>query len=222
MTTCESRCSSVSACARASAQRDRAHSGRSRRAVARRASRSSAAASRRVDAQLDRGSRHDRNDRDAGGRELPERRARDDGLRFRCRAASSAAIRSIVVGAPEFAVDQRVVVFLGAHGPSVPSHRSDSTRACFACSRGADNSGWIVTPPAMLPAAGASVAIVRGDAGAAAAAARRFRAARARARGRRAMKRDRCAPCCRRADRSPQPALAYLKFGVPSAAGRSR
>ena len=28
--------------------------------------------------------------------------------------------RSIFVGAPEFAVDQRVVVFLGARGPSVP------------------------------------------------------------------------------------------------------
>src|ERR1019366_1497680 len=41
-------------------------------------------------------------------------------LRFRVPGGELGRFRSIVVGAPEFAVDQRVVVFLGARGPSIP------------------------------------------------------------------------------------------------------
>src|SRR5712692_336035 len=40
-------------------------------------------------------------------------------LRFRVPGGELGRFRSIVVGAPAFAVDQRVVVFLGAHGPTV-------------------------------------------------------------------------------------------------------
>src|SRR2546427_1681577 len=39
---------------------------------------------------------------------------------FRVPGGTLGRFRSIVVGAPEFAVDDRVVVFLGARGPSVP------------------------------------------------------------------------------------------------------
>jgi hypothetical protein len=39
-------------------------------------------------------------------------------VRFRVPGGELGRYRSIVVGAPEFAVDQRVVVFLGARGPS--------------------------------------------------------------------------------------------------------
>jgi hypothetical protein len=83
-------------------------------------------------------------------------------LRFKVPGGELGRYRTIVVGAPEFSVDQRVIVFLGAHGPSVP-YIIGFNQGVFRLARGVDNSGWIVTPPAMLPAAGASVAIVRGD-----------------------------------------------------------
>src|SRR5215217_7731587 len=41
-------------------------------------------------------------------------------LRFRVPGGELGRFRSIVVGAPEFVVDERVVVFLGTQGPSVP------------------------------------------------------------------------------------------------------
>jgi hypothetical protein len=83
-------------------------------------------------------------------------------VRFKVPGGELGRYRSIVVGAPEFAVDQRVVVFLGALGPSVP-HIVGFNQGVFRVVRAADNSGWLVTPPAALPAAGASVALVRGD-----------------------------------------------------------
>src|SRR5471030_3224988 len=83
-------------------------------------------------------------------------------LRFRVPGGELGRFRSIVVGAPEFAVDQRVVVFLGAQGPSVP-HLLGMSQGVFRLSRAADNSGWLVTSPVLLPAAGASVPVVRGD-----------------------------------------------------------
>ena len=41
-------------------------------------------------------------------------------LQFRVPGGELGRFRSVVVGAPEFAVDQRVIVFLGARGPMVP------------------------------------------------------------------------------------------------------
>ena len=70
--------------------------------------------------------------------------------------------RSIFIGAPEFAIDQRVIVFLGARGPSVPY--------VLGLSQGvyrivpASGGGWMVTPPALLPTVEVSTPIVRGDA----------------------------------------------------------
>jgi hypothetical protein len=83
-------------------------------------------------------------------------------LRFRVPGGALGRFRSIVVGAPEFAVDQRVVVFLGARGPSVP-HVLGLSQGVFRLSRSADNSGWVVTSPVMLPATAGTVRVVRGD-----------------------------------------------------------
>ena len=86
-------------------------------------------------------------------------------LRFRVPGGELGRFRSIVVGAPAFAVDQRVVVFLGARGPSVP-YVLGLSQGVFRIVRALDNSGWLVTPPAILPAGAGTVAagpIVRGD-----------------------------------------------------------
>jgi hypothetical protein len=84
-------------------------------------------------------------------------------LRFRVPGGELGRFRSIVVGAPAFAVDQRVVVFLGARGPSVP-HLLGMSQGVFRLARAADNSGWLVTSPVSMPAAaGVSARQVRGD-----------------------------------------------------------
>ena len=83
-------------------------------------------------------------------------------LRFRVPGGDLGRFRSIVVGAPEFAVDERVVVFLGARGPSVP-YVLGLSQGVFRVVRAGDHAGWFVTPPAMLPATAGAVPIVRGD-----------------------------------------------------------
>jgi len=80
-------------------------------------------------------------------------------LRFRVPGGELGRFRSIVVGAPEFVVDQRVVVFLGARGPTIP-FIVGFNQGVFRVV--ANESGWAVTPPANLPAA-ADVRVVRGD-----------------------------------------------------------
>jgi hypothetical protein len=83
-------------------------------------------------------------------------------LRFRVPGGELGRFRSVVVGAPDFAVDQRVVVFLGARGPSVP-HVLGLNQGVFHLSRAVDNSGWQVTSPVMWPATAGNVRVVRGD-----------------------------------------------------------
>jgi hypothetical protein len=83
-------------------------------------------------------------------------------LQFRVPGGELGRFRSIVVGAPEFAVDQRVVVFLGAHGPSVP-YIVGFSQGVYRVVRAADNTGWLVTPPPVLPSTAGTVPIVRGD-----------------------------------------------------------
>jgi hypothetical protein len=83
-------------------------------------------------------------------------------VRFRVPGGELGRYRTIVVGAPDFAVDQRVVVFLGAHGPTVP-HIVGFNQGVFRVTRAADDSGWVVSPPPAAAAA-AAVRIVRGDA----------------------------------------------------------
>lgn len=83
-------------------------------------------------------------------------------LSFRVPGGELGRLRSIVVGAPEFSVDDRVIVFLGARGPSVP-YVLGLSQGVFRLVAASDNSGWLVTPPGVFPAASGAAAIVRGD-----------------------------------------------------------
>lgn len=83
-------------------------------------------------------------------------------LKFRVPGGELGRFRSIVVGAPEFAVDQRIIVFLGARGPSVP-HVLGLSQGVFRMARASDNSEWLVTSPVLLPATTGAVRLVRGD-----------------------------------------------------------
>ena len=81
-------------------------------------------------------------------------------VRFRVPGGELGRYRTIVVGAPDFVVDQRVVVFLGAHGPTVP-HIVGFNQGVFRVVRAADDS-WVVSPPPAVAGA-AAVRVVRGD-----------------------------------------------------------
>jgi hypothetical protein len=85
-----------------------------------------------------------------------------DTVQFRVPGGELGRYRSIVVGAPEFSVDQHVVVFLGARGPSVPFVVGFS-QGVFRMVRSADRASWMVTPPTDLRPATGTVPIVRGD-----------------------------------------------------------
>jgi len=82
-------------------------------------------------------------------------------VQFRVPGGQLGRFRSLVMGAPEFTVDQRVVVFLGARGPSVPFVLGMSQGVFRVVA--ADGGGWIVTPPALLPSKAGTVPIIRGD-----------------------------------------------------------
>jgi hypothetical protein len=69
--------------------------------------------------------------------------------------------RSVFVGAPQFAEDQHVVVFLAANGPALP-HLVGFSQGVYRVLWSQDTSAWIVTPTPALPAA-ATTPIVRGD-----------------------------------------------------------
>src|SRR5438067_4938129 len=83
-------------------------------------------------------------------------------LRFKVPGGELGRYRRVFVGAPEFSVGDRVVLFLGAYGPSVP-HILGLSQGVFRLMPSHDGSGWLVTPPPILPAARAAI-IVRGDA----------------------------------------------------------
>jgi hypothetical protein len=84
-----------------------------------------------------------------------------DTLQFRVPGGELGRFRSVVVGAPEFAVGQRVILFLGATGPMVP-YILGLNQGVYRISASSDGAGWIVTPPALLPSA-VGARIVRGD-----------------------------------------------------------
>ena len=74
-------------------------------------------------------------------------------LRFRVPGGDLGRFRSIVVGAPEFAVDSASSSFSARAGRACPTC-SVSARACSASSAPADDSGWLVTPPRDAPVHG--------------------------------------------------------------------
>ena len=82
-------------------------------------------------------------------------------VQFRVPGGQLGRFRSLVMGAPEFSVDQRVVVFLVAWGPSVP-YVLGMSQGVFRVVA-AESGGWLVTPPALLPAVAGTVPILRGD-----------------------------------------------------------
>lgn len=82
-------------------------------------------------------------------------------VQFRVPGGLLGRYRSIFVGAPEFAVDQQVVVFLGARGPSVP-YLLGLSQGVFRVVPGAGGAGWMITPSALLPVA-TTTRVVRGD-----------------------------------------------------------
>jgi len=83
-------------------------------------------------------------------------------LQFRVPGGELGRFRSVVVGSPEFAVDDRVVIFLGARGPTVP-YVLGFSQGVFRVVRAADSAEWMVTPPPVGPST-AGARVVRGDA----------------------------------------------------------
>jgi len=81
-------------------------------------------------------------------------------LQFRVAGGELGRYRSITVGAPEFAIDDHIVVFLGTNGPSIP-HVLGFNQGVFRVVHAPDNS-WLVTPPPMMPTA-STTRIVRGE-----------------------------------------------------------
>ncbi len=69
-------------------------------------------------------------------------------VQFRVSGGTLGRFRSVTVGAPEFAIDEHIVVFLGANGPTVP-HVLGLNQGVFRVARA--SSGWVVTPPATVP-----------------------------------------------------------------------
>jgi hypothetical protein len=83
-----------------------------------------------------------------------------EAVTFRVPGGQLGRFRSLVVGAPEFLVDQHVVVFLGHRGPSVP-YVLGLSQGVYRLAATAD--GWLVTPPAVVVEPGRARPIVRGD-----------------------------------------------------------
>lgn len=83
-------------------------------------------------------------------------------LQFRVPGGDLGRYRSVVVGAPEFVVDQQVVVFVGAAGPMIP-YVLGLNQGVYRVVRAPDGAGLVVTPPPLLPSA-VRAPIVRGDA----------------------------------------------------------
>src|SRR5437762_2577508 len=69
-----------------------------------------------------------------------------DFVSFRVPGGELGRYRSIFVGAPEFAIDERVIVFLAVRGPAVP-HVLGLSQGVFRLVPGRDEPGWLVTPP---------------------------------------------------------------------------
>jgi hypothetical protein len=92
-------------------------------------------------------------------------------LQFRVPGGELGRFRRIVVGAPGFAVDDRIIVFLGSNGPMVP-YILGFDQGVYRIVPATNGSGWLVTPPVLdAPATTASgfvpassgTPIVRGD-----------------------------------------------------------
>jgi hypothetical protein len=70
--------------------------------------------------------------------------------------------RSLFVGAPRFAAEERVVVFLGWRAPGYP-YLLGLGQGVFRVAADANRTGAMVTPPPVIAPATGSARIVRGD-----------------------------------------------------------
>src|SRR5262245_19980719 len=84
-------------------------------------------------------------------------------VQFRVPGGELGRYRSVIVGAPEFAVGDRVVIFLGARGPTVP-YILGFSQGVFRVVSAPDASSLVVTPPPVFPASAGAARVVRGDA----------------------------------------------------------
>jgi hypothetical protein len=82
-------------------------------------------------------------------------------VQFRVPGGELGRYRSVFVGAPQFAVDERVIVFLGARGPAVP-HILGLSEGVYRIAWSTAANTWIVASPIALPVAKVTP-IVRGD-----------------------------------------------------------
>jgi len=80
---------------------------------------------------------------------------------FRVPGGEIGKYRSVFLGAPQFAVDQQVVVFLAARGPELP-HLVGFSQGVYRIGWSADRKTELVQPSPFLPAA-AATPVVRGD-----------------------------------------------------------
>lgn len=72
-----------------------------------------------------------------------------DTVQFRVPGGSLGRFRNIVVGAPHFTVGQRLIVFLGARGPSLPFLMGLGQGVFRVGQNGRGE--WVVASPALLP-----------------------------------------------------------------------
>ena len=80
-------------------------------------------------------------------------------VQFRVPGGSLGRFRSVVVGAPQFSVGQRVILFLGSRGPTIP-YVLGMSQGVFRLVQSPAGE-WMVTPPPIMPAADGP--IVRGN-----------------------------------------------------------
>ena len=80
-------------------------------------------------------------------------------VQFRVLGGSLGRFRSVVVGAPQFSVGQRVIVFLGSRGPTIP-YVLGMSQGVFRIVPSTTGE-WLVTPPAVVP--GPDGPLVRGN-----------------------------------------------------------
>lgn len=83
-----------------------------------------------------------------------------DTVQFRVPGGRLGRLRNVVMGAPQFVVGQRVIVFLGTDGPRVP-HVIGMNQGVYRVGASASGAA-IVSPPPVMP--GTSGPIVRGAA----------------------------------------------------------
>src|SRR5262249_40271020 len=74
-------------------------------------------------------------------------------VRFSVPGGTLGRYRNIVVGAPQFAIGQRAIVFLAARGPSVP-YVVGFSQGVFRIVAGADGSPVVMPPPVMPTVSG--------------------------------------------------------------------